>query len=129
MLPNLITGQVLREAILVAFIGLVVLTLIPFGSVTPFPFAFAAIGMFALAIIAGLLFGEPRQAGWVFSIALFLLVVLTGWTFVQTIELPANWLANPAWSAARDLAGVNTPRSPSSRPTRSPRFYGWLCLS
>jgi hypothetical protein len=37
---------------------------------------------------------------------LFLLVVLTGWTFIQTIELPSNWLANPAWSAARDLAGV-----------------------
>jgi O-antigen ligase len=106
MLSNLINGQVLRETILFAFIGLVILTLIPFGSVTPFPFAFAAIGMFALAIIAGLLFGEPRQAGWVFSIALFLLVVLTAWTFVQTIELPANWLANPAWSAARDLAGV-----------------------
>ena len=96
----------MREVLLIAFIGLTILTLIPFGSVTPFPFAFAAIGMFALAIISALLFGEPRQSRWVFSITLFLLVVLTGWTFIQTIELPSNWLANPAWSAARDLAGV-----------------------
>ncbi|PDT10101.1 O-antigen ligase family protein [Rhizobium sp. M1] len=106
MLSNLINRQILREAILVAFIGLVILTLIPFGSVTPFPFAFAAIGMFVLAIISGLLFGEPRQTRSVFSITLFLLIVLTGWMFVQTIELPAHWLANPAWNAARDLAGV-----------------------
>ncbi|MGG7578633.1 O-antigen ligase family protein [Rhizobium sp. Nf11,1] len=106
MLSNLINRQVLREAILVAFIGLVILTLIPFGSVTPLPFAFAAIGMFALAIVSVLLFAEPRQSRWVFKIALLLLVVLTSWTFIQTIELPANLLANPAWGAARDLAGV-----------------------
>lgn len=106
MLPNLINRQIMREVILVVFICLVILTFIPFGSVTPIPFAFAAIGMFVLAIISALLFGEPRQTRSVFSIALFLLVVLTGWTFIQTIELPSNWLANPAWSAARDLAGV-----------------------
>ncbi|MBX5136748.1 O-antigen ligase family protein [Rhizobium lentis] len=106
MLSNLINRQVLREAVLVAFIGLVILTLIPFGSVTPLPFAFAAIGMFALAIVSVLLFAEPRQSRWVFKIALLLLVVLTSWTFIQTIELPANLLANPAWSAAHDLAGV-----------------------
>ncbi|MBP2444491.1 O-antigen ligase family protein [Rhizobium leguminosarum] len=106
MLSNLINRQVLREALLFAFIGLVILTLIPFGSVTPFPFAFAAIGMFTLGAISALLFGEPRQSRWVFSIALLMLVVVTGWTFIQTIELPSNWLANPAWSAARDLAGV-----------------------
>ncbi|MBX5026214.1 O-antigen ligase family protein [Rhizobium lentis] len=106
MLPKLINREILREAILVAFIALVILTLIPFGSVTPFPFAFAAIGMFALAILSGLLFTEPRQSRWVFRIALSVLVVLTGWTFIQAIELPAHWLANPAWSAARDLAGV-----------------------
>ncbi|ANK86874.1 MULTISPECIES: O-antigen ligase family protein [Rhizobium] len=106
MLSSLINRQVLREAILVAFIGLVILTLIPFGSVTPLPFAFAAIGMFALAIVSVLLFAEPRQSRWVFKIALLLLVVLASWTFIQTIELPANWLANPAWGAARDLAGV-----------------------
>ncbi|RUM23131.1 1,4-beta-xylanase [Rhizobium vallis] len=106
MLSNLINRKVLREVLLVAFIGLVILTLIPFGSVTPFPFTFAAIGMFSLAIISALLFGEPRQSRWVFSIALFLLVVLAGWTFIQTIELPFNWLAHPAWGAARDLAGV-----------------------
>ncbi|WP_183695864.1 MULTISPECIES: O-antigen ligase family protein [Rhizobium] len=106
MLSNLINRQVLREALLLAFIGLVILTLIPFGSVTPFPFAFAAIGMFALGAISALLFGEPRQSRWVFSSALLVLVVVTGWTFIQTIELPSNWLANPAWRAARDLAGV-----------------------
>ncbi|MBY3172516.1 O-antigen ligase family protein [Rhizobium laguerreae] len=106
MFSNLINKRVLREILLFAFIGLVILTLIPFGSVTPLAFAFSAIGMFALAIISGLLFGEPRQSRWVFSIALFLLVVLAGWTFIQTIELPSNWLANPAWNAARDLAGV-----------------------
>ncbi|TAY18261.1 O-antigen ligase domain-containing protein [Rhizobium leguminosarum] len=106
MFSNLINKRVLREVLLFAFIGLVILTLIPFGSVTPFPFAFAAIGMFALAIISGLLFKEPRQSRWVFSIALFLLVVLAGWAFIQTIELPSNWLANPAWNAARDLAGA-----------------------
>ncbi|EJC80882.1 lipid A core-O-antigen ligase-like enyme [Rhizobium leguminosarum bv. trifolii WSM2297] len=107
MFSNLINRAILREALLFAFIGLVILTLIPFGSVTPFPFAFAAIGMFALAFISGLLFGEPRQSRSVFGIALFLLIVLTGWTFIQTIELPSRWLANPAWDAARDLAGVN----------------------
>ncbi|RFB90796.1 1,4-beta-xylanase [Rhizobium leguminosarum bv. trifolii] len=106
MLSNLINRQVLREALLLAFIGLVILTLIPFGSVTPFPFAFAAIGMFTLGAISALLFGEPRQSRRVFSVALLMLVVVTGWTFIQTIELPSNWLANPAWSAARDLAGV-----------------------
>ena len=106
MLSNLINRPVLREVLLVAFIGLTILTLLPFGSVTLFPFAFAAIGMFTLAIISALLFGEPRQSRWVFSIALLLLVVLTGWTYIQTIELPSNWLANPAWSAARDLIGV-----------------------
>ena len=106
MLSNLINRQVLREALLLAFIGLVILTLIPFGSVTPFPFAFAAIGMFALGAISALLFGQPRQSKWVFSSALLVLVVVTGWTFIQTIELPSNWLANPAWSAARDMAGV-----------------------
>lgn len=106
MLSNLINRPVLREVLLSAFISLVILTLIPFGSVTPFPFAFAAIAMFALAIISALLFGEPRQSRWVFSVALLLLVVLTGWTFVQTIELPSDWLANPAWNAARDLADV-----------------------
>ncbi|MDR9759496.1 O-antigen ligase family protein [Rhizobium redzepovicii] len=106
MLSNLINRQVLREALLLAFIGLVILTLIPFGSVTPFPFAFAAIGMFALGAISALLFGEPRQSRWVFSSALLVLVVVTGWTFIQTIELPSNWLANPAWGPARDLAGV-----------------------
>ncbi|MBX4908515.1 MULTISPECIES: O-antigen ligase family protein [Rhizobium] len=106
MLSNLINRQVLRETILVAFIGLVILTLIPFGSVTPLPFAFAAIGMFALAIVSILLFAEPIQSRWVFKIALLLLVVLASWAFIQTIELPANWLANPAWGAARDLAGV-----------------------
>lgn len=106
MLSNLINRQVLREALLLAFIGLVILTLIPFGSVTPFPFAFAAIGMFALGAFSALLFGEPRQSRWVFSSALLVLVVVTGWTFIQTIELPSNWLANPAWSAAHDLAGV-----------------------
>nr|ABD47319.1 PssT [Rhizobium leguminosarum bv. trifolii TA1] len=108
MFSNLINKRVLREVLLFAFIGLVILTLIPFGSVTPFPFAFAAIGMFALAIISGLLFGEPRESRWVFSIALFLLVVLAGWAFIQTIELPANWLANPAWNSARDLAGAQS---------------------
>ncbi|EJB05876.1 O-Antigen ligase [Rhizobium leguminosarum bv. trifolii WSM597] len=106
MLSNLIIRQVLREALLLAFIGLVILTLIPFGSVTPFPFAFAAIGMFTLGAISALLFGEPRQSRWVFSSALLVLVVVTGWTFIQTIELPSNWPANPAWRAARDLAGV-----------------------
>ncbi|OWV84731.1 1,4-beta-xylanase [Rhizobium sp. N122] len=106
MLSNLINRQVLREALLLAFIGLVILTLIPFGSVTPFPFAFAAIGMFTLGAISALLFGEPRQSRRIFSVALLMLVVVTGWTFIQTIELPSNWLANPAWSAARDLAGV-----------------------
>ncbi|MFS2177440.1 O-antigen ligase family protein [Rhizobium pisi] len=106
MLSNLINRRVLREVLLVAYIGMVILTLIPFGSVTPFPFTFAAIGMFALAIISALLFGEPRQSRWVFSITLFLLVILTGWTFIQTIELPFNWLAHPAWNAARDLAGA-----------------------
>ncbi|EJZ17231.1 O-antigen ligase family protein [Rhizobium sp. Pop5] len=106
MLSNLINRRLLRELLLFAFIALVILTLVPFGSVTPIPFAFAAIGMFALAIISGLLFGEPKQSRWVFSIALFLLVVLAGWTYIQTIELPSRWLANPAWSAARDLAGV-----------------------
>lgn len=106
MFSNLINRPVLREVLLFAFIGLVILTLIPFGSVTPFPFAFAAIGMFALAVISALLFGEPGQSRWVFSISLFLLIVVTGWIYVQTIELPANWLANPAWGAARDLAGV-----------------------
>ncbi|MBY5588545.1 O-antigen ligase family protein [Rhizobium leguminosarum] len=106
MFSHLINKRVLREVLLFAFVGLVILTLIPFGSVTPLAFAFAAIGMFALAIISGLLFGEPRQSRWVFSVALFLLVVLAGWTFIQTIELPSNWLANPAWNAARDLAGV-----------------------
>ncbi|MGO7309886.1 1,4-beta-xylanase, partial [Rhizobium ruizarguesonis] len=65
MFSNLINKRVLREVLLFAFIGLVILTLIPFWSVTPFPFAFAAIGMFALAIISGLLFGEPRQSRWV----------------------------------------------------------------
>ncbi|ACS57482.1 O-antigen ligase family protein [Rhizobium leguminosarum] len=108
MFSNLINKRVLREVLLFAFIGLVILTLIPFGSVTPFPFAFAAIGMFVLAIISGLLFREPRQSRWVFSIALFLLVVLAGWAFIQTTELPANWLANPAWNAARDLAGAQS---------------------
>lgn len=108
MFSNLINKRVLREVLLFAFIGLVILTLVPFGSVTPFPFAFAAIGMFALAIISGLLFGEPRQSRWVFSVALLLLVVLAGWTFIQTIELPSNWLANPAWNAARDLAGAQS---------------------
>ncbi|MBY5570643.1 O-antigen ligase family protein [Rhizobium leguminosarum] len=108
MFSNLINKRVLREVLLFAFIGLVILTLIPFGSVTPLAFAFSAIGMFALAIISGLLFGEPRQSRWVFSIALFLLVVLAGWTFIQTIELPSNWLANPAWNAARDLAGAQS---------------------
>ena len=106
MLSNLISRPVWREVLLFAFIGLIILTLIPFGSVTVFPFAFAGIGMFTLAIISALLFGEPRQSRWVFSIALFLLIVVTGWTFIQTIELPSGWLANPAWSAARDLAGV-----------------------
>ncbi|MBX5160064.1 MULTISPECIES: O-antigen ligase family protein [unclassified Rhizobium] len=106
MLSNLINRQVLREALLFAFIGLVILTLIPFGSVTPFPFAFAAIGMFTLGAISALLVEEPRQSRWVFSSALLMLVVVTGWTCIQTIELPSNWLANPAWSAARDLAGV-----------------------
>lgn len=62
MFSNLINKRVLREVLLFAFIGLVILTLIPFGSVTPLAFAFAAIGMFALAIISGLLFGEPRQS-------------------------------------------------------------------
>ncbi|MBX5012467.1 O-antigen ligase family protein [Rhizobium lentis] len=106
MLSNLINRLVLREAVLVAFIGLVILTLVPFGSVTPFPFAFAAIGMFVLAILSGLLFAQPRQSRWVFNIALSLLMALTGWAFIQTIELPAHWLANPAWGAARDLVGV-----------------------
>lgn len=106
MLSNLINRRVLREVLLFVFIGLVILTLIPFGSVTPFPFAFAAIAMFALAIISALIFGEPEHSRWVFSIALLVLVVVTGWTFVQTIELPSDWLANPAWRAARDLAGV-----------------------
>ncbi|MGZ2484913.1 O-antigen ligase [Rhizobium pisi] len=106
MLSNLINRRVLREVLLVAYIGMVILTLIPFGSVTPFPFTFAAIGMFALAIISALLFGEPRQSRWVFSIALFLLVILTGWAFIQAIELPFNWLAHPAWNAAHDLADV-----------------------
>lgn len=106
MLSNLINRKVLREVLLIAFVGLVILTLIPFGSVTPFPFTFAAIGMFSLAIISALLFGEPRQSRWVFSAALFLLVVLAGWTFIQTTELPFNWLAHPAWGAAHDLAGV-----------------------
>ncbi|PDS75996.1 O-antigen ligase family protein [Rhizobium sp. L43] len=107
MFSHLINKRVLREVLLFAFIGVVILTLIPFGSVTPLAFAFAAIGMFALAIVSGLLFGEPRQSRRVFGIALFLLIVLTGWTFIQTIELPARWLANPAWDAARDLAGVD----------------------
>ena len=62
--------------------------------------------MFALGAISALLFGEPRQSRWVFGSALLVLVVVTGWTFIQTIELPSNWLANPAWRAARDLAGV-----------------------
>ncbi|MGO7718902.1 1,4-beta-xylanase, partial [Rhizobium johnstonii] len=83
----------------------VILARVPFGSVTPFPFAFSAIGMFALAIISGLLFGEPRQSRWVFSVALLLLVVLAGLTFIQTIELPSNWLANPARSRAAFQAG------------------------
>ncbi|MDC7741159.1 O-antigen ligase family protein [Rhizobium binxianense] len=107
MFSNLINKRVLREVLLFAFIGLVILTLIPFGSVTPLAFAFAAIGMFALAIISGLLFGQPRQSRGVFGIVLFLLIVLTGWMFIQTIQLPSRWLANPAWDVARDLAGVN----------------------
>ena len=106
MLSSFINRQVLREVLLFAFIGLVILTLIPFGSVTPFPFAFAAIAMFGLAIISALIFGEPRQSRWVFSSALLVLVVVTGWTFVQTIDMRSDWLANPAWRAARELAGV-----------------------
>ncbi|MBY3303938.1 O-antigen ligase family protein [Rhizobium laguerreae] len=127
MLSNLINRQIMREVILVVFICLVILSLIPFGSVTPFSFAFAAIGMFVLAIIAALLFGEPRQTRSVFSIALFLLVVLAGWTFIQTIELPNNWLANPAWNAARDLAGAQS-AAISVEPADTLASILWIAL-
>ncbi len=96
----------LRDVLLSAFVLLVVLTIIPFGSVTLFPFSFAAIGMFVLAIICGVVLGEPHNARYAFRIALGLLAILASWTFVQSIPLPGNWLENSVWQSVRQVVGV-----------------------
>ena len=94
-----------RDLLLLLFVVLIVLTIIPFGSVTSFPFSFAAIGMFVLAIIGGVLFGEPQHARPAFRIALAMLAILATWTFTQTIALPNNWLENPVWRSVRQVVG------------------------
>jgi len=96
------------KSIVAGLYSVVVLAaVIPFGLVDATPFAAVAICMFALALVALLLFGEPRRARWVFVSTLLLLIITSAWIVIQTVRIPWPSLINPIWKDADALAGAS----------------------
>lgn len=89
----------------IAFVAVVILALLPFGSVDPTPFAFVASAVFLLSIASIAFLGIPRRTQPLFARALILLAVLSAWAVVQTLDLSWTGLANPVWRDINPLAG------------------------
>ncbi|KAA0680783.1 1,4-beta-xylanase [Neorhizobium sp. P12A] len=88
------------------FLVIVVTSLLFFGSVGQAPFAIVASSMFALAVMVVSYFGEPERARTPFHIALAILLVLTLWAFLQTLNLPFDTSSSSLWHSAQLLLGT-----------------------
>ncbi|WP_132528043.1 O-antigen ligase family protein [Rhizobium sp. BK376] len=89
-----------------AFLFIIVLTLLFFGSVGTAPFSVVSSLMFALSLPNAFVFGEPRHTRAPFNLALFILLVLALWTFVQTLNLSSLLPSDTVWRNARGLVGT-----------------------
>jgi hypothetical protein len=89
-----------------AFLLVIIVTLLFFGSVGTAPFTVVATAMFALATAVALLFGEPERVRGPFKIALALLLILAAWTFIQTLNLPSDIQTVSTWHTAHALLGI-----------------------
>lgn len=94
-----------RDGAIYIYLALVILAVLPFGSVDPTPFSLVSAAMLILSMASALLFGEPRHGRWVFNTALAIVVVVSLWAFIQTLDLPYDGIQHPSWKDARMVTG------------------------
>lgn len=90
-----------------AFITISVAGLLPRGSVSVESTNIFASLMFVVASGAAILLGAPQRTYGLFRLALSILLVLSLWIVLQTVDLSVTGLANPGWPEANAVSGRN----------------------
>lgn len=80
-------------------------SLLPRGSVSIESTNVFASLMFVVAIGAAVTTGTPQRGHGLFRTALFILVVMSLWIVLQTVDLSATGFANPGWPEANSVSG------------------------
>jgi O-antigen ligase len=76
------------------------------GGVYPLTVSLAAVLMALVLAVASLRQPWPKGRAWPLVTCLMLWLLVVGWTILQTLPLPGETLANPAWSTLRQAIAV-----------------------
>ncbi|PPJ49396.1 O-antigen ligase domain-containing protein [Rhizobium sp. KAs_5_22] len=95
----------LERALFFAFVAIAVAGLLPRGSVSIESTNVFASLMLVVTMGAAVLLGAPQRAYGLFCAALSILVVMSLWIFLQTVDLSATGFANPGWPEANSASG------------------------